>query len=237
MCKRPINPILPTAESDTISFLQKVEFIDWQLAQLQAKVDGMTVEGNVDTSADDPVLESIQIGDDKFRVVGTDVEGNVTISGGEESLASIQIGETVYKIDGTSDTDSGTGTIYESANPSKSMGISWSRCGMLLSIGFGDFSNLDTETLLPTAYIEGLPLTPDQYYIPFTSCYLDASNQKIVLIGRLLVTYVDATRASLLFSPDLYFVDGVISSITNASFAMLQGLNGATLSLLLHPGE
>lgn len=232
MCKRPINPILPTAESDTISFLQKVEFIDWQLAQLQAKVDGMTVEGNVDTSSDDPVLESLQIGNDKFRVVGTSVEGNVTISGGEESLASIQIGDTVYKIDGTSDTDSGTGTILEPATQ-KTSGLAWSRCGKLFTITVASFETLNTESLIPIARIDNVPIPAGTYLIPFTSAYTDASSHKIVAIGLLRLDYVSENTFSVLFGPGLYLVDGVSTTITNTSFALLQGLDGCALSFML----
>lgn len=233
MCKRPINPILPTAESDTISFLQKVEFIDWQLAQLKSKVDSMTVEGNVDTSSDDPVLESLQIGDDKFRVVGTDVEGNVTISGGEESLTSIQIGETVYKIDGTSDTDSGTGTILEPAT-SKTSGLGWSRCGKLFTITVDSFETLNTESVIPIARIDNVPIPAGTYIIPFTSAYIDGNNHRNVVIGMLRLDYLAENTFSVFLGAYLYMVDGVSTELSTASFALLQGLDGCALSFMLN---
>lgn len=97
--KCPVYPILPTSESSTLTFMQKLDMLEYNLEKLKDYVDTLSdaidQKSTVTATGDNNVLETITIDGDTYTMPeGSDVE----ISESNGYLGSVRVGDTTLNV-------------------------------------------------------------------------------------------------------------------------------------------
>ena len=118
--KKKVYPILPTSESDTMTFIQKLDYLEYQLNQLTEKVTAAeesitdlqtAVEGKstVTATSEGGVIQTITIDGDTLDVPqGT----SVSATGSDGNLETLTVDDITYDVpQGGEAGDSGNATV------------------------------------------------------------------------------------------------------------------------------